>query len=279
MTTVITGSGDRLSVLDPRRRRLVHFDSAGVFVGDESFAEALTSTPPGGGCFFPGLMGVLGDGARVVRGWGCIQLAGNAGKRPTLMTLEVVRPERRDTIGEFNSTSVWERGSAEERPGGFTLIPFGGVMSWAIASNRIYISEGMDYEVWVFDERGDLTGVLREETPYLAITPVDRDIYLEERVAEERPHPDDVPFAERLGAYQRLIVSHEGELWAQWVDRPTDSGTSWTVFSPDGSMARRIVLPKVDVLAIRGGKIYGHVESALGIQTVVIFDVPGWDVR
>jgi hypothetical protein len=109
LTTVYTRTGDTLIVMDPQRRRLVHFDSAGTFVRDESFAEDLTSDSPTSTCFFPGLMGLLADGTRFTRGWGCIELTGTDG------------------------------------------IPFGPVVAWTTGPDRLYLSQGVDYSVLVYD--------------------------------------------------------------------------------------------------------------------------------
>jgi len=101
--------GDTLMAVDPQRRRLVYFDSAGTFVRGESYAADLTSDMPGAMCTFPGLVGVLGDGARVVRGWGCMAFAGSDGVRPTMTTITIAREELRDTVGSIRAYTVWER--------------------------------------------------------------------------------------------------------------------------------------------------------------------------
>lgn len=271
LTTVYTRAGDTLTVRDPRRRRLVHFDSSGTFVRGESFAEELTSASPTSMCVFPGLRGLLADGTRLTAGWGCMEFTGADGVRPTMTTIVLARGERRDTIGRFNTNNVWERAGGRGRDA-FDLIPFSHVMGWATGRDRVFISQGFDYSVLVYDSTATLTHIFREELTPPPVTGEDRDRYVRELRAQEREHPDDVPFPDRFAAYRRLMVSHEGELWARWADRPTEEMTRWTVYSADGRTIRRVVLPEIEIHAIRDGRIYGHTESELGIQTIVVLE-------
>lgn len=274
LTTVYTRAADTLTVMDPRRRRLVHFDSGGTFVRGESFAEDLTTASPTSTCFFPGLMGLLADGTRLTRGWGCMELTGSDGVRPTMMTLVLAHGERRDTIGRFNSNDVWERSSGRGADA-VDLIPFAHVMGWATRGNRVVFSDGLDFSLRVYDSTATLVEIYRENAVPPEVTPEDRDLYVEERAAADRPHPDDVPFPDRFGAYRQLLVSHEGEIWAQWAERPSESTTRWTVYGSDGQTVRRLVLPKIRIHAVRDGRIYGHTEDELGIQTVLALEDPG----
>ncbi len=274
LTTVYTRDGDTLTVMDPRRRRLVHFDSSGTFARGESFAQDLTSASPTSACVFPGLMGLLADGTRLTRGWGCMEFTGADGVRATTTTMVLAHLERRDTLGTFNMNSVWERASGEG-PDAFDLIPFSPVMNWATGRDRVSLANGVDYSILVYDSAGALESIFREDRSPPSVTPEDRALYREEQVANERPHPDDVPFPDRFGAYGRLLVSHEGDIWARWAGRPSEEGVRWTVYGPDGQSIRRLVLPKIQVHAIRDGRIYGHLEDELGIQTIVVLEDVG----
>jgi hypothetical protein len=274
LTTVYTRSGDTLIVMDPQRRRLVHFDSAGTFVRDESFAEDLTSESPTSTCFFPGLMGLLADGTRFTRGWGCIELTGTDGIRPTMMTMVLAHGERRDTIGQFNGSNVWERASGQG-PDAFDPLPFGPVVAWTTGPDRVFLSRGVDYSVLVYDSTGTLVEIFREDAIPPPVTAEDRDRYKRERAAEGRPHADDVPFPDQFGAYGELLLSHEGDLWARWTQRPSEEITRWTVYGVDGETIRRVVLPTIDIHAVRDGRIYGHTEDEFGIQKIVVLQDQG----
>ena len=121
----------------------------------------------------------------------------------------------------------------------------------------------------VFDERGRRTAIVREEATPPLVTTEQRDAYLAERVANDRPHPGEAPIADRCGAYDQLLVSHEGEVWARHHEQPDDVHSRWTVYAPDLHSARAIVTPKMDVSAVRDGVIYGWTTDELDVQTVV----------
>jgi hypothetical protein len=274
LSTVWVRTGDTLAVVDPRRRRMVYFDSAGTFVRGESFAGDLGSRSPEGRgpCFFPGLMGLLSDGARLIRGWGCMMFEGRVGRRPTIQSMVLVRPDRRDSIGAFNVGWIWERGPTPDPRDSYSLIPFSGAMRHAVGDDRIYLSEGTEMEIKVFDRYGRHVGILREDTLPPPVTRAHRDTYVSERAASSRPHPGDVPFPDRFGSYFHLILSYEGDLWARRYPRPGDELQHWVVFPARDEPARRLVVPDIRVQSVRDGRIYGYRSDTLGIQTVVVLD-------
>jgi hypothetical protein len=274
LTTLYLLPGDTLVVSDPRRRRLVLFDSAGVFVRGESFAQDLTTAPPSGGCFFPGLMGVLANGTRLMSGWGCMDLKGSEGVRPTLMTIELVNGSTRDTLGHFNINSVWEHDGSASGPAPYFLIPFQPRMAWVAAWDRVHLSEGEVFEVRTFDDSGHLMTIMREAAVPAMVTEEDRRAYLMDIEADGRSHPDGAPFAEYFGAYTRFVVAHDGSLWARWSGPSNEELTRWSVFSADGSELRHVFLPSIDLAAVRDGRAYGYVEDDVGIQSVVVLSLP-----
>ncbi|MCH7563288.1 MAG: hypothetical protein IH968_05620 [Gemmatimonadetes bacterium] len=273
LSTLWVRPGDTLAVMDARRRRVVYFDSAGTFARGESYAADLSRLPPEGGCAYPNLMGLLGNGVRLTRGWQCMQLEGRDGKRPILTPIILVRPDRQLNVGVFTTGWIWERGSPTNPRDYYALIPFAGDIKYAIGDESIYLSEGSHLEIMVFDAHGQRSGVLREDSAPPRVTQADRDAYIAERAAAKRPHPEDVPFPERFPSYSRLVLSYEGELWAQRHPRPEDEVQHWVVFSPSGQKIRRVVVPDITVESVRGGRIYGHRSDSLGIQTVVVLDV------
>ena len=274
LSTLWVRPGDTLAVLDPNRRRIVYFDSAGTFVRGESFAGDFTAQSPEstGPCIFPGLTGLLGDGTHVTRGWGCMQFEGRDGRRPTTQSIGIVRPDREDSAGTFTVAWVWERASATDPRESYSMIPFLGVMAQTVGEDRIYISEGTDFEIKIFDSYGHHVGLLREDTVPPRITQDARDAYLAAQSAAGRPHPRDVPFPERFGSYSQLMVSHEGDLWARRSARPEDEFQYWVVFPTGDQGIRRYVMPDITVKSVRAGRVYGYQSDTLGIQTVVVLD-------
>ena len=94
--------GDTLVVVDSGRRRLVYFDSAGTFLGGESYSADLERMPQDGEatgpCIFPAIQGILADGTRLIHGWACMQFQGGEGRRPTTMSVELAGPGLPDHV-------------------------------------------------------------------------------------------------------------------------------------------------------------------------------------
>ncbi len=126
----------------------------------------------------------------------------------------------------------------------------------------------------VSGDRTDVVAIFRELGATAEVTAEDRRRYIADRAESGTPHPDDVPFQERFGAYSTLEVSHEGDVWALRHSRPGTRGQKWTVYSPEGEVVRRVVLPdEIIVRSIRGGRLYGTRTDDLGLQTVVVFPI------
>ena len=274
LSSVSVHPGDTLVVYDPNRRRLVYFDSAGTLVRGESFARDLPAQPPQstGPCLFPGLMGVMDGGVRVIRGWGCMLFEGGEGRRPTVQSVVLEAPERQDSVGVFTAAWVWERRPTADPRNSYSLIPFLGAMTRAVGQDHLYISEGSEFEIRIFDRHARLVGLLREDTIPPQVTESDREAYLAEQANAERPHPDDVPFPDRFASYFGLMISYEGDLWAQRYPRPADSLQHWVVFPSEGQEVRRLVMPDFVVRSVRDGLVYAYRSDTLGIQTVMVLD-------
>jgi hypothetical protein len=266
--------GDTIAVFDTRRRRIVLFDSAGTLVRGQSYAQDLTDQSPDGQypCVFPGLMGVLADGTRVTSGWGCMSFQGTDGKRPSMLPVTLVRDGGKVPVQTFAASWVWERGGTDDLREQMSPIPFIGNLTYAVGPDRLYFSEGTEYEIKIFDGEGRLVGMLREDAVPPEVTDADRQAYVETQAETPRPYREDVPFPSRFGSYSALRLSHEGDLWAQRLTAPGDSLQYWVVFSPDGREVRRVVVPDIRVETIRDGLVYGHRSDSLGIQTVVVLD-------
>ncbi len=269
--------GDTLVVLDSSRRRIVFFDSAGTLVREVSYARDLTDQPPAaaGPCAFPGLMGLMEDGTRVTSGWGCMELQGSEGRRPMGLPVVLVRPEGKVELGSFTAGWIWERASATDLRSAYAPIPFLGSAGYAVGSDRIYLSEGIHFEIRVFDAHGALTGLLREDTVPPTVTEADRRAYDEEELSSPSGLPPHGPFPDRFGSYSGLQLSFEGDLWARHMPRPGDKDQRWLVFSQGGDEIRRVVVPEVRVTSVRAGRIYGYQTDTLGIQTVLVLEAGG----
>jgi len=268
--------GDTLVVNDPGRRRLVYFDSAGAFIRGESYAGDLDNMPGDGEatgpCIFPSLQGLLGEGKRLIHGWGCMQFRGGTGRRPTLLDVDVVGPDGRRNLGAFNVAWVWERGRTDDPRNAYSMIPFQGAMRTAAGADRIYLSQPSEYEIQAYAPDGTLVSLLREDTVPPAVTETDLEMLLAGLPEGRNPFAQDVPLPERFGSYDQLLISHEGDLWARHFRRPGVPNQRWVVFPAGDGDVRRVVLPDLQVESIRDGRIYGRRSDSLGIERVVVLD-------
>jgi len=175
-------------------------------------------------------------------------------------------------VGEFTANRVWETGSSSDPRDLYRRIPFSGVLAWAVAPDAIHLADLEDYEIRVYEGRGRLSRILREDAEPPPVTAAHREAYLAEQEALDRPHPEGVPFPDRFGSYETFVVSHEGDLWARRVTPSEVEGAKWEVFPGDGGPLRRVILPDITVESVRDGRVYGHRSDSLGIQTVVVLD-------
>jgi hypothetical protein len=201
-----------------------------------------------------------------------MKFQGRDGIRPTVLPVDLVDSDEKQSLGVFTAGWVWERASAQDPRDFYSILPFSGRFSFVVGHDQIFISEGTDLEIEVFDAQGRLARILRENALPLEVTEADREAYIEAQDAGPRPYRPDVPFPDRFGSYTQLILSHEGDLWARRSPRPTEEAQRWVVFSSDGRELRRLLLPDIRVESVRGDRIFGHRSDSLGIQTIVVLD-------
>jgi len=58
---------------------------------------------------------------------------------------------------------IWELPEGEGGRLNHEVVPFAGHLAWAMGPDAVYVSEGHAYEVRVYDGRGTLKAVLRED--------------------------------------------------------------------------------------------------------------------
>lgn len=275
LSTVWRGPGDTLVVMDPRRRRLVVFDSAGSFVRGSSYDHVLPDGGPTGSlCVGPGLMGRTETGGHLVRGWACVVFEGSTGVRDWPMALIFVRGSARDTVGVFSAGLVWERPDADEPREMYDFLPFMPRFAYGVAADGFVTTRGAEYSLTRYGPQGRPAQILRVEDSPPPIDEGVRAAYRSGGEEAEDPLPEDVPFPERLPAWDRLLVSAESEVWARHAPLPGDSLRQWSVFSADGETVRRLVLPDARVESVRDGRVYAVRTDALGIERVVAYEVP-----
>lgn len=284
ISSVQVVAADSLVVIDPRMRRLSWFDSAGTFAREQSYAADLRGDMPGDAtsCVAPSVTGLLQDGSRFGWGWSCLRLEGSDGWRSYRGTLEILRDGAADTLGVFPLLEIWERADGASPMERAVQSPFSRRVAWAVHDDRAYLARMDRRRVDVFGLDGSLTQVVADVSAPEPVTGAHRDA--ERAVREAGPGAAGpggpaqrpvAPYPDHLPPHGGLLVTHEGELWLQDFVAPGDALQRWTAHAPDGVPLRRVALEAdVDVQSVRGGRLYGLQQDDLGIQTVVVFELP-----
>jgi hypothetical protein len=268
---------DSIAVVDARRRRLVVLDREGGFHGERSLAASLGTPARITGqnvCSEPtGIVGLLGDGREVVRGWACTMGAVGGPPSPMLFPLWIANEDGADSVGVFRANEAWAPTGGDEHQIG--LVPFSTQARPVAGGDRVYAASGGGYQIEVFGPEGGLTAILRENAPARPLSTAEIAQYRSDEEAAGRPVPAEMPIPGELPAYHTLLVSEEGELWARHSPLTDDTHQTWSVFSADGTRLRRVVLPDFTLTSIRGDRLYGIVTDGAGVQKPVVFVLVG----
>jgi hypothetical protein len=267
---------DSLAVIDTRRRRWVLVDAGGGFHREQSLATTLALSPQPAGialCFPPIAAGLLADRSLVVRGTACAPSAGATERRPMGFPLYVVKGGRMDTLGTYNFGDVWVNEGAADPRQRFVPVPFPAAARIAVGRDRIYATSGAQYQVDVYAPDGRLVRILRESRQPSPIPQPEVSKYRAEQEAAGRPLPTRLEFPERFPAYRALILSTEGDLWAQHYAPPDSEHQTWAVFSADGTSLRYEILPRIDLMSVRADRLYGVRTSAMDVQIPTVLSV------
>lgn len=265
--------GDTITAQDSRRRRLAHFDSAGAYVRGEDYGEDLEFSPSGCPGFFPSLWGKLHQGPGILSGTECLNFQGGDGVRRTSAELYLLDDDGRSPLGTFEVQSIWERASAASPREAYDLVPFGPVRLIAFGAQTVYVSEARRPEISGFDAEGRLITLLREGREPVPVTDAHREAYRAEREAAEWPLDPAVPFPVAFPAYDQLLVSYDGDVWARHGAAPDSEIRTWVVFPSDRSEPWYVQTPDVRVWAVRDGRAYATATDDLDIESVVGFEV------
>lgn len=266
---------DTLVAHDRGRRRLVHFDSSGAFSHAEEFSEAFPETPVGAPAFCapPRVGGRLLDGSVLINGWECPQFEGADGIRAIETTLLLTGGDQEEPIGRFRAGHLFERASAAHPRESYVLLPIGASLDVATA-HRLYVSEGVDYEILVHDGQGALVEIWRERVRPPLVQAEHRESLEDHQWGSARGVSPVRPLPERFGGYSRIIRAEDGSLWGKREGPPGADFGEWVIYSPDGRSMRTLVLPEIEAFAVGSDHIWGYQVSEIGIQTLVALRIP-----
>lgn len=275
LTDLWLGRADTIVAHDRGRRRLVYFDSSGVFLDGQDLSDAFPEPPADapGFCTFPTIAGRLSSGEVIIDGWNCPQFEGADGIRSIQTTLTVLGSKGARRIGTFRAGHLFERGSAANPRESYVFMPIGASLDIA-AGAKLYVSEGADYEIRVFDPDGRLSAIYRESSRPPLVSEDLAASFRDDQWVRAPTVPPLRPLPERLGGYDRILVAHDGALWAQRDGAPEAEHQTWVVFSDGGRSVRRLLVPRTTVFSVARSTIWGYQTNELGVQTVVGFEVP-----
>jgi len=257
--------GDTLAAWDSGLGRLSLFSSSGDYVRSVSPRRPLG--------MYPQAVGALASGDIVL-----------ALYQPTLgkSTTRTVHLQR-DTVGY----AVLSRdGSARElgkvagtdmimsgNPAGGLMVmplPFGRQSVATVGGERVYVTDGEQFEVAAYDARGGVRALLRAEWPRLPVTSEDVRRFRESLVTlggegnaslqrQQAELLDRAPWPQQKPAITSLRTDPGGNLWVESpVDGPERLATRWTAFSPQGRVLGAARVPgRLDVRQVGPNWVLG----------------------
>lgn len=159
-------------------------------------------------------------------------------------------------------------------------VPFTANPLRAPVGNHLVVAHGSQPEVVVHDSTGAITGRYLLPHPLQAVNESDVQDMLDFWIAngyhneavwtewlEHMPVPDEKP------AFDRLIVSRNGEIWVRrFVIDPGDGAATWDVLDRDGSWLGSIAIPAgLDISAIRDDRLAGIFRDEEGVEYVHVY--------
>lgn len=162
--------------------------------------------------------------------------------------------------------------------------PFGRQTVMAVGPDRVYLGDGTDHSVEVFDLAGSPLPPIRWSGPNLEISDEDMRAFEADRVAGVREGRKPamrraiqaLPRLENFPAYDKLMVDRGGRLWVRSFLKPLDEHRVWRVFGEHSSVLAFVRLPLTTTLLEVGRDYVLLVESdSLGVETVRLMYLEG----
>ena len=192
------------------------------------------------------------DGYVLATGWGDLSSQFQEGFYVATAPVALLRDgELVHDFGERLSSERVGMVGADGNPSGSGPHPFGRSLSMAVGPEHVYLGDGADYRVEVYDLEGDRLPDITCEGPDLSLSPDAFDALLERMVADAAPsdRPSvrrrwrDLPRLERYPAYDRLVTDVDGHLWVRHVPRADADSATWHVFRSGGERLGEVHLP------------------------------------
>lgn len=267
--------GDSLLVYDMRQQRASVFDSSGTFARTYRVGEAA-------GLRFPFPQAVLADGSMLVR-QGLVIGPGDAKTGTVRTPAQVFLVDRdgavRDTLGQYDGNEAYM--IADARMVSIRTVTFGRGIVDAASTDRVVVGTNDAWSLDVFDERGRLLQVVRQQGDPVPTTDDDFTRFNAAELAkiddenfrkQSRQMFDEMPRPETFPAYRSVRFDEAGRLWVESYPRPGEEHGEWRVFDADGSFLARVVVPAgLDVQAIGRDWILGVVKDDLDVEHLRVY--------
>lgn len=267
-----------LSVFDVDRR--VH-----RYTGDLTFVstELVSLDAIGGGVGYE--RDCNPNGFQIVTGWGDIQGQFKEGLYEATGPVALLRGQNvvRDFGHRLSSQRLGSVGP-DGHPTGSGPHPFGRATVVALGSDKVYIGDGRDYEIEVYDLSGNSLPSIRWSGPSLRY---DQDLVAElaEQAVSEAPERSrprlrrwyaELPELDQFPAYDRMIVSDTDEVWVRQFVRPGAVGEEWVVFGPSQEFKGKLRMPpRTTLWEVRGDRVVYSVLDGLDVPIVRISRIEG----
>ena len=183
----------------------------------------------------------------------------------------------RDTIGEFAGLDIY---ATPEEAGD---VKFARATAAAVDSVRLYMTDGGDYTVRVYEPPDRLTRIVRLERDRRPVTRHDVELMFETslaraagdqaRAARVRQHLTSWPRAQHKPWISRLLVDESGYLWVEEYAPHWDArARTWGVFDPDGRWLGTVQMPPgLRVMSIGRDYVAGVALDADDVESVQIY--------
>lgn len=187
----------------------------------------------------------------------------------------------RDTLGVFPGGSSYQTNDGENWVGGGLV--FGPVGQAAVRGDDWVYGAADTYELEVRSRSGHLEGLIRLDFERLPVTQEHVDTYVAGRMSRARDEErrriyrtmyENMPFPDRMPAYDGLVVDSEGCLWVAEYRAPGDDQPLWRVFDPEGAYLGMVETPKrFRVFRIGPDYILGRWADDQDVEHVRMYDL------
>ncbi len=266
--------GDSIYVLDQLRPRVTVLDSGGTLA--RTYAFRFGAEAPAGGPHE-----VLENGSVLMYGYGRGFTPDNAQGYMRDTIQYHLWSSSSDYIGPLALLVGATRWSRAELGEFLSYTPFAsGFWKAAGLGSRALLGSGIEPEIQVWGPDATLETIIRWSPPGRAVTEELRsqyDAYHMEDGSESgrvgrRRWLDEVPYPETLPTYADLLSDDEGNVWVRDYYPPWESGTRWTVLSPEFRWLGSLTVPDGFVIRqVAHGRVTGVHKDALGVDRIRVY--------